>query len=71
MHELAGWKYTLNMELAGPKAFWEVRHWHPNYGTLLVDSWGGLRNGGAVTASYVASELWIGATEHLERTTGA
>lgn len=71
MHELAGWQYGLRLSFAGDKAFWEVRHWHPSYGTLLVDSWGSMRDPGAVTAQYIASSLWVGATEHLERTTGA
>lgn len=71
MHELAGWQYRMRMTFAGDKGFWDVEYWHPKYGTLAVDSWGEGRQPGAVTAQYIAGHLWVGATEFLERTTGA
>lgn len=70
-HQLAGWEYAMRLSLAGDKAFFDVRYWHPRYGTLQVDSWGARRDPGAITAPYIASTLWTGATEFLERTTGA
>lgn len=67
---LAQWSYGLRLQWGVENAYYSLVAWHPSYGMQTWDEYALRRDPGHVTAHYVASHLWIGATELMERTPG-
>lgn len=65
------WTYGLRMQFGVGTVHWAWQRWHPSYGLQTTQAWSERVPVLLRTDKGICDQLWVGATELLERVTGA
>lgn len=69
--QLLLWTYGLRMQFGVGTVHWAYQRWHPAHGLMTTQAWSERVPVLELTDKGICDQLWVGATELLERTLSA